>query len=52
MVATDATTATQLLGLTEVPRMAGCITWYHAVFQNPSGNGTIGGRWTKTWTDN
>ena len=41
VVATDATTATQLLGLTEVPRMAGCITWYHAVSQNPSGNGNL-----------
>ena len=41
LIATDATTATQLLGLTEVPRMAGCITWYHAVSQNPSGNGRL-----------
>jgi phytoene dehydrogenase-like protein len=41
LVATDATTATQLLGLTEVPRMAGCITWYHAVSENPSGNGRL-----------
>ena len=41
VVATDATTATQLLGLTEVPRMAGCITWYHAVSQNPSGSGRL-----------
>jgi len=41
LIATDATTATQLLGLTEVPRMAGCITWYHAVFENPSGNGRL-----------
>ena len=41
IVATDATTATQLLGLTEVPRMAGCITWYHAVTNNPSGNGCL-----------
>lgn len=41
VIATDATTATQLLGLTEVPRMAGCITWYHAVLQNPSGNGRL-----------
>jgi glycine/D-amino acid oxidase-like deaminating enzyme len=41
IVATDATTATQLLGLTEVPRMAGCITWYHAVANNPSGNGRL-----------
>ena len=41
VIATDATTATQLLGLTEVPRMAGCITWYHAVSQNPSGSGRL-----------
>jgi len=41
VIATDATTATQLLGLTEVPRMARCITWYHAVSQNPSGNGRL-----------
>ena len=41
VIATDATTATQLLGLTEVPRMAGCITWYHTVSQNPSGNGRL-----------
>ena len=41
VVATDATTATQLLGLAEVPRMAGCITWYHAVSQNPSGSGRL-----------
>ena len=41
LVATDATTATQLLGLPEVPRMAGCITWYHAVSNNPSGNGRL-----------
>ena len=41
IVATDATTATQLLGLSEVPRMAGCITWYHAASQNPSGSGYL-----------
>jgi phytoene dehydrogenase-like protein len=41
LIATDATTATQLLGLPEVPRMAGCITWYHAVAQNPSGSGRL-----------
>lgn len=41
VVATDATTATQILGLPEVPRMAGCITWYHAVVNNPSGNGRL-----------
>ena len=41
IIATDATTATQLLGLNEVPRMAGCITWYHAAAENPSGNGRL-----------
>jgi phytoene dehydrogenase-like protein len=41
LIATDATTATQLLGLTEVPRMAGCITWYHATSHNPSGTGNL-----------
>ena len=41
LIATDATTATQLLGLTEVPRMAGCITWYHATSLNPSGTGHL-----------
>ncbi len=41
LIATDATTATQLLGLVELPRMAGCITWYHSVSQNPSGTGRL-----------
>jgi len=41
LIATDATTASQLLGLTEVPRMAGCITWYHADAVNPSGSGRL-----------
>ena len=41
VIATDATTATQILGLSEVPRMAGCITWYHAVENNPSGTGRL-----------
>ena len=41
LLATDTTTATQLLDLPEVPRMAGCITWYHAVSNNPSGNGRL-----------
>jgi phytoene dehydrogenase-like protein len=41
LIATDATTATQLLGLSEVPRMAGCITWYHAATENPSGKGRL-----------
>jgi phytoene dehydrogenase-like protein len=41
IVATDATTATQLLDLPEIPRMAGCITWYHAAVENPSGTGRL-----------
>ncbi len=41
IVATDATTATQLLGLSEIPKMVGCITWYHAVNVNPSGTGRL-----------
>ena len=41
IVATDATTATQLLGLSEIPKMVGCITWYHAVKTNPSGTGRL-----------
>ncbi len=41
IIATDATTATQLLGLNEVSRMAGCVTWYHAVDSNPSGSGRL-----------
>ena len=41
LVSTDATTATQLLGLPEVPRVAGCITWYHATPNNPSDNGRL-----------
>ena len=41
IIATDATTATQLLGLNEVSRMAGCVTWYHAVDTNQSGSGRL-----------
>jgi phytoene dehydrogenase-like protein len=41
IVATDATTATQLLELGDVARMLGCITWYHASDVNPSGNGRL-----------
>lgn len=41
IIATDATTATQLLGLSEVSRMAGCVTWYHAVDTNPSDSGRL-----------
>ena len=41
VVATDATTATQLLDLPEIPRMAECITWYHSTTINPSGTGRL-----------
>ena len=41
VVATDATTAAQFLGNGQVPKMAGCITWYHAVEENPSGTGRL-----------
>ena len=41
LIATDATTATQLLELREVSRMQGCVTWYHATDQNPSGTGRL-----------
>ena len=41
VIATDATTATQLLELGEVCRMQGCVTWYHATEHNPSGTGRL-----------
>ena len=41
IVATDPTTAAQLLDFTEVVTMAGCITWYHASRDNPSGTGRL-----------
>ena len=41
VVATDATTSAQLLGNGQVPKMAGCITWYHTVEINPSGSGRL-----------
>lgn len=41
IVATDPTTATQLLGLGDVPKMTGCTTWYHATDENPSGSGRL-----------
>ena len=41
LIATDATTATQLLELPQVCRMQGCVTWYHATDQNPSGTGRL-----------
>jgi glycine/D-amino acid oxidase-like deaminating enzyme len=41
LIATDATTATQLLEQSEVCRMQGCVTWYHASGENPSGTGRL-----------
>jgi phytoene dehydrogenase-like protein len=41
LIATDATTATQLLELGDVSRMQGCVTWYHATDKNPSGTGRL-----------
>lgn len=41
VVATDATTAAQLLDLSEVAQMVGCITWYHSTTNNPSGTGRL-----------
>lgn len=41
VVATDATTASQLLGLENIAKMAGCITWYHSATVNPSGSGHL-----------
>jgi tRNA pseudouridine-54 N-methylase len=41
IIATDATTATQLLELADVAQMTGCITWYHASDLNPSGSGRL-----------
>jgi len=41
VVATDSVTANTLLELNQTPRMAGCITWYHAMEENPSGNGRL-----------
>jgi len=36
IVATDATTAAQLLDLTEVPQLVGCTTWYHSTIESPT----------------
>ncbi|CAB4917070.1 unannotated protein [freshwater metagenome] len=41
IVATDSATAAQLLDFKEGTPMAGCITWYHATSENPSGNGRL-----------
>ncbi len=36
IVATDATTAAQLLDLTDVPQLVGCTTWYHSTKDRPT----------------
>ena len=41
VVATDATTAVQLLELPTAARMVGCVTWYHSSDVNPSGTGRL-----------
>ena len=41
IVATDSTTAAQLLDLGSVPRMAGCTTWYHSAPISPVTHGQL-----------
>jgi len=41
IVATDSTTAVQLLDLPDATPMVGCITWYHSTDINPSGSGRL-----------
>lgn len=41
IVATDPTTAAQLLDLPDFSPMVGCITWYHSTPINPSGSGRL-----------
>lgn len=41
IVATDATTAAQLLDLTDVPQLVGCTTWYHSTTQSPSQSASL-----------
>ena len=36
IVATDVTTAAQLLDLTDVPQLVGCTTWYHSTNEAPT----------------
>jgi hypothetical protein len=40
-VATDSTTAAQLLELGSVPRLAGCTTWYHSAPSPPVSHGQL-----------
>jgi len=41
IVATDATTAAQLLDLTDVPQIVGCTTWYHSVKECPTSSKSL-----------
>lgn len=41
IVATDSTTAAQLLDLRSVPKMAGCTTWYHSATSAPVAHGQL-----------
>ena len=41
IVATDATTAAQLLDLTGVPQLVGCTTWYHPTTQSPTQSSSL-----------
>ena len=41
IVATDATTAAQLLDLTEVPQLVGCTTWYHSAKISPTSSKSL-----------
>ena len=41
IIATDSTTAAQLLDLGSVPKLAGCTTWYHSATSAPAANGQL-----------
>ena len=41
IVATDATTAAQLLDLTDVSQLVGCTTWYHSTTQSPTQSASL-----------
>ena len=41
IVATDSTTAAQLLDLGSVPKLAGCTTWYHSAPESPVAHGQL-----------
>lgn len=41
IVATDSTTAAQLLDLTSVTKLAGCTTWYHSAASAPVSHGQL-----------